>query len=108
MSTFGPVSHPGQTVTNADYVKPPSHATGNAYRETFVAFDDWMREWDNSDSVGRSKILAQGVRLARMRRDDFTVLFESSNRTEALELTIPEDMRLELPFDVLAEIEFQE
>ena len=70
----------------------------------FSRFRDWTRSYLAADSSAKGSLAADGIALAKARRDDMTGLIKSDPR-RALELAVPAGVRRDLPAEVAAQLE---
>lgn len=70
----------------------------------FAAFQDWVRRFEESDGGMRAELAGEGLRLARVRREELKSLIQGDPR-RALELSVPSAVRERLPEEVQAELE---
>jgi len=70
----------------------------------FSRFRDWTRSYLAADPSAKGSLAADGIALAKARRDDMTGLIKSDPR-RALELAVPASIRRDLPAEVAAQLE---
>lgn len=76
----------------------------HAAEPEFAAFQDWVRRFEDSDEGKRAELASEGLRLARVRRQELKSLIQGDPR-RALELSVPSAVRERLPEEVQAELE---
>jgi len=70
----------------------------------FSRFRDWTRSYLAADPSAQGFLAAEGIALAKARREDMTGLIKSDPR-RALELAVPASVRRDLPAEVAAQLE---
>jgi hypothetical protein len=75
-----------------------------AVEPEFAAFQDWVLRFEASDEGKRAELAGEGLRLARVRREEMKGLIQSDPR-RALELSVPSTVRERLPEEVRVELE---
>lgn len=70
----------------------------------FSRFRDWTRSYLAADPSAQESLAAEGIALAKARREDMTSLIKSDPR-RALELAVPSSVRRDLPAEVAAQLE---
>ena len=70
----------------------------------FYRFRDWTHRYLAADPAAKGSLTAEGIDLAKARRDDMAGLIKSDPR-RALELAVPTSIRRDLPAEVAAQLE---
>lgn len=66
---------------------------------SFARFKDWTQRYLDTDSTKRPGLVAEGIKLATVRRESLKQLIKDDPK-RALELTVPSSIRAQLPVEI--------
>ena len=98
------VSRKDSLAQNANSPSNPPPQSGMQFESAIDAFEDWMERYFNADPAERVQLAEEGVTLAQRRRSELKSLIQEDPEA-ALALTIPYELRRELPSAIIEHLE---